>query len=129
MSSSYHVLCLSHDPTIIAGEYGHRPEPALEAIAAGIDGHARCDLVVGRYSYPLVEVGCPASRDQPAKLGCCHGGPVWLDRDWLRLLTAGYQTTDPLVEAAVKKVSSLCWPWERLRRLRMELDVELRERS
>ncbi|MEC4016108.1 hypothetical protein [Streptomyces sp. H27-D2] len=129
MSSSYHVLCLSHDPSIIASEYGHRPEPALEAITAGIDGHTGCDLVVGRYSYPLVEVGCPATRDQPAKLRCCHGGPQWIDRDWLRLLAAGYQTTDPLVDAAVKKVSGLCWPWERLRRLRFELEVELREPS
>lgn len=129
MSSSYYVLCMSHDPAIQLGDYGNRPEPALEAIAAGVDGHAGCDLAVGRYSYPLVGVCCPASRDQTAKLRCCHGSPVWVDRDWLRLLAAGYQTTDPLVEEAVKKVSGLCWPWERLRRLRFELEVELREPS
>lgn len=129
MSSSYHVLCLSHDPSIIASEHGHRPEPALEAIAAGVDGHAGCDLVVGRYSYPLVGACCPASPDQPAKLRCSHGRPQWIDRDWLRLLAAGYQTTDSLMEAEVKRSGDSCWPWERLRRLCVELDVELREPS
>lgn len=125
MSSNYHVLCLSHDPSLVVGEYGNRPEPALEAIGAGIEGHAGCDLVVGRYSYPLVAVCCPASRDQPAKLRCCHGGPSWVDRDWLRLLAAAYQSTDPLMAVEVKRSARSCWPWERLRRLRLELEIGL----
>lgn len=125
MSSSYYILCLSHDPAIQLADY-NRPELAVEAVAAGVDGHPHCDLAIGRYSYPLVEVGCPASRDQPAKLRCCHSGPKWVDTDWLRLLAAGYQTTDPLVEATVKRVSALCWPWRRLQRLHVELGIDLR---
>lgn len=128
MSSTYYVLCMSHDPAIQLDGSHHWPEGAAEAVAAGVDGHEHCDLAIGSYSYPLVEVGCPASRDQPAKLRCSHAGTTWVDRDWLRLLAAGYQTTDPLVEAAVKEVSNLCWPWVRLRRLRVELDIGLRAR-
>ncbi|MFI7890864.1 hypothetical protein ACIFUY_06325 [Streptomyces sp. CACIS-1.16CA] len=129
MSRTYRVLCLSHDPAIVIERDWHRPEGAEEAVAAGIDGHPLCDLIIGAFSYPLVEVGCPASRHQPTKLPCCHGGTSWVDRDWLRVLAAGYQTTDPLVEAAVKKAYTTCWPWDRLLRLRDELDFQLREAS
>lgn len=128
MSSTYRILCLSHDPALVVETPDwNRPEPAEAAIRDGIDGHRTCDLMIGRYSYPLVGVCCPASRDQPAKLRCCHGGPQWIDRDWLRLLAAGYQTTDPLVEAEVKRSSDSCLPWERLRRLRDELDLTVKE--
>ncbi|MFD3740460.1 hypothetical protein [Streptomyces sp. NPDC058629] len=127
MSSTYRVLCLSHDPAMVIDRDWHRPEGAEEAVAAGIDGHPHCDLIIGAFSYPLVRIGCPTTRHQPAKLPCCHGGTSWVDRDWLRVLAAGYQTTDPLVEAAVKKAHTMCWPWERLLRLREELALQLRE--
>lgn len=124
MSSTYYILCLSHDPATTHGEY-RTPEEAETAITAGITGHPHCDLLIGRYSYPLVEAGCPASRNQPAQLRCCHGATVWADADVLRLLAAGYQSQDEAVLEATKQFEFHCWSWERVRRLRDELGIEL----
>ncbi|MEU9557987.1 hypothetical protein [Streptomyces fumanus] len=120
MSSTYRLLCVSHDPALIEGEYASSTE-AEEALVGGLEGHQQCDMLIGRFSYPLVEVGCPASRHQPATLRCCHGGTEWADADWLRLLAAGYQSSDPGVTATVARLRLPCWPWDRLRRLREEL--------
>lgn len=126
MSSTYRILCLSHDPATTTGDYRSR-EAAEAAISHGVDGHPNCDLSIGRYSYPLVEAGCPATKHQPANLRCCHGGTAWVDADWLRLLAAGYQTEDPAVQAAVSELRQHCWSWERLRRLRDELGITVEQ--
>jgi hypothetical protein len=56
VSSTYRVLCLSHDPAIVAADDFQRPEQAEEAIRDGMtNGHEHCDLMIGRYSYPLVD--------------------------------------------------------------------------
>lgn len=72
MSSVYRILCLNHDPALEVGDDGWRS--AQEALAAVADreaapGYPRCDLMVGRYSYPLVEVCWPAARAAPARPG------------------------------------------------------------
>ncbi len=122
MSSNYVVFCLSHDPALIAFDASYRrPESAEQAIRQGINGHADCDLAIGRFSGGLSEVGCPVSRDQPAKLGCTHSSTEWTDREWLLLLAAAYQSADPAMPAAIKAGRHWCLPWERLRRLREEL--------
>ncbi|MFJ2707839.1 hypothetical protein ACIO3R_32265 [Streptomyces sp. NPDC087428] len=121
MSSTYRILCMSHDPATAHGEW-NRPEDAEAALAAGIDGHPHCDLLVGRYSYPLVEVGCPPTRDQPAKLTCGHNATIWVDAGWLRLLAVAQQSSDAAVQAATKGLG-LCWPMKRIRRLGDELGV------
>lgn len=125
MSSTYRILCLTHDPAIIIDtpDDWNRPEPAEEAIQAGLAEHPHCDLVIGRYSYPLVELGCPATRDQPANLPCCHGSTQWTGKDWLLLLAAAYQSDDPAVRQAVKDGGHYCLPPERLNRLRHELGI------
>lgn len=122
MSSTYRILCLSHDPATTHGEH-HTAGDAEHAISTGVDGHPNCDLAIGRYSYPLVELGCPSSGDQPATLGCHHGNTKWIDREWLLLLTAAHQSTDPAIREAVEGSGHSCWPWERLRRLRAELGI------
>ncbi|MFF9631772.1 hypothetical protein [Streptomyces fradiae] len=122
MSSTYRILCLSHDPATTHGEYP-TPEEADAAIAAGLDEHPRCDLAIGRYSYPLVEVGCPTSRHQPAHLRCGHSATVWTDRDWLRLLVAARQSDDERVRAVAASLRRYCWPTERLARLHLELGI------
>ena len=122
MSSTYRILCLSHDPATTHGEY-HTPEDAEAAIRDGLPDHPHCDLMIGRYSYPLVELGCPPSSDQPANLRCCHGITLWTESDWLRLLAAAYQTADPDVQMAVSAMRKHCLPWERLRRLWAELGI------
>jgi hypothetical protein len=83
--------------------------------------------MIGRYSYPLVALGCPPTRDQPAKLRCCHGGTKWTDKEWLLLLAAAYQSEDPAVQQAVKDGYHHCLPWERLKRLRAELGITVKE--
>lgn len=124
MSSTYGVLCLSHDPAITAAyDYGSH-ENAAQAIAEGIEDHEHCDLLIGRYSAALVEAGCPRSKDQPANLRCCHGGTVWADADVLRLLAAAYQSQDEAVRSATKRFEFRCWSPERLRKLRRELGID-----
>lgn len=126
MSSVYRVLCLSHDPAIEVSEHD-RPEGAEAVIRDGITEHEHCDLAIGRYSYPLVELGCPASRDQPANLRCHHGATDWTDKAWLLLLAAAYQSTDPDMRQAITAGYHHCLPWERLRRLRLELGITVKE--
>ena len=51
MSSTYYVLCLSHDPAITVNDSGYSsPEAAEEAIRDRASGHEACDLMIGRYS-------------------------------------------------------------------------------
>jgi hypothetical protein len=133
VSSTYRVLCLSHDPAIVAADDFQRPEHAEAAIADGVTGHENCDLAIGRYSYPLVELGCPAAPGRPKHLRpnmvtCYHGSTIWIDRDWLWILAAAYQSPDPDMRAAIEKGHTRqCLPWERLRRLRNELDFTIKE--
>lgn len=128
MSSTYYILCLSHDPAITVNDPGHNtPAEAEEAIRDRASGHEHCDLMIGRYSYPLVELGCPASRDQPTNLRCTHGSTVWTDSEWLRLLAAAYQSSDPDVLKTATEGRHWCLPWERLRRLRVELGITPKE--
>lgn len=134
MSSTYYILCLSHDPAITINDPGYnRPEDAEAAIAAGISEHTDCDLMIGRYSYPLVELGCPSTRGRstpprPNGITCHHGRTDWVDRDWLWILAAAYQSSDPDMRAAVERGhQQQCLPWERLKRLRNEIDFTLKE--
>jgi hypothetical protein len=127
MSSTYRILCLSHDPATAHGEY-NTPVEAEAAIATGLDTHPDCDLMIGRYSYPLVELGCPASRYQPAALPCHHGTTLWTDTDWLLILAAAYQSSDPDMQQAIR-AGHHCLSWERLRRLRQELGFVVKEQQ
>jgi len=118
VSSDYHLICLSHDPAIVlyrrdlthaeAESVASREHPALE-------GHEDCDVVIGRYSAPLVEVAC-LGRQLPGPSGCKghHMRPEWIDRDWLRLLAAAASKVD---EETLRPFVTRCWPLERLRRL------------
>ncbi|MFE3378722.1 hypothetical protein [Streptomyces anulatus] len=123
MSSTYSALCLSHDPAFeLPTEYTDR-DAALDEISRGVPGHPHCDLVVGVYSYPLIEVCCPPSTNRPGGRSCVHSTAEWTEAGVLRLLVASYQSDDPAVQEAVKRGHFICWPWERLRRLRADLHV------
>jgi hypothetical protein len=123
VSSTYRVLCLSHDPAIIAADGDwRRPDAAEQAIANGIDGHDGCDLMIGRYSYPLVAVGCPPSApNRHPGSSCCHSGTMWIDSDWVRLLAAVQQGPDGHASRIAGSGHFQCWTSSRLRRLRLEL--------
>lgn len=131
MSSTYRVLCLSHDPATIAADGDwNRAHMAEEAITAGIEGHEQCDLLIGRYSYPLVEVGCPASKDRRGKQPCIHGSTHWVDVVWLRLLAVALrEPTSTDLRHAADEAARNCWTPERVRRLGPELDVRLHQKA
>jgi hypothetical protein len=124
VSSSYYILCASHDPALrIEHEY-NSADVAFAHIEAGLDDHPVCDLLVARVSGALVDVGCPPTRDQrhhPQCLG--HGGPMWARADLLRLLVAVRNVDDQAVREAAGTHAFACWTVSRLHRLRFELDT------
>jgi hypothetical protein len=129
MSSTYRILCLSHDPALSFGEYS-TPGTAEAAIRVGIDEHPRCDLLIGRYSYPLIEVGCPPTtgHDRPGRRRCHpHSTTEWVDVAWLGLLAVTHQSGSEELAALAGGPAMAHWPWERLRRLRDELGIDSTE--
>jgi hypothetical protein len=132
MSSEYRVLCLTHDPAIVIANEWRGPG----GLAAALDAarkpttceatleHRRCDLMVGRYSYPLVELACLGSGTTDAHRPV-HRDPVWVDADWLRLLYHARRSGVAVVQDAAAGVgrSAGCWSVQRLARLRVELGV------
>lgn len=121
MSSTYRVLCVSHDPSIrteIEWSTGtNNVEAAQRVRDQGVPGHENCELVVGQYSYPLIEVGCLRKHHHG------DGGNGWVAADWLRLLALAQ--SEPLGTAAREVANSspycLCWSPALLKRLRNEL--------
>ena len=81
---------------------------------------------MGRYSYPLVELCCPARRGTGLAHGR-HSGERWIDRDYLLLLSAAMDVEgDEALDAAVERVTRFgCWTERRIRRLRIELGLEI----
>jgi hypothetical protein len=124
MSSDYRVLCLSHDPALVVTilEWPN-PDGAIAAAkdpasTPGLGEHRGCDLMVGRYSYPLIEVCCVGKPHCPF----IHP-PEWINVEWLRLLYAAM--TAPASPALAEAVGSVpqCWRGPRVMRLRDELGV------
>lgn len=127
MSSVYRVLCLSHPTAIELNVEMDRPE-TLEGLLAGqahpdLRGHPGCDLVGGRYSYPLIKVYCPprmvGSTAAPGARRCAHNGGEWIDVEWMRVALA-YIRTDPQRPVELPR----CWPASRLERLAHDLRVD-----
>ncbi|MEU0098277.1 hypothetical protein [Streptomyces sp. NPDC006267] len=129
MSSTYYVLCVSHDPAILSAEHRTGGD-AAETIKSGSDLHPGCDLVIERVSGGPVEIGCPPASSRSAGPRCYHRDVEWVEVEWLRLLSRGYTSTDPKVAEAVRRGRFTCWPQERLHRLRGSLGIEdeVRER-
>jgi hypothetical protein len=122
MSSTYGLICLNHDPGIEIGDHTVAYEPdtmlavAKDPAARDWPEHARCDLVVAAYSYPIVRLACPGKTSNGA--GCrWHGEPKWIERDLLRLLIAAYQAGDAFPGWVTEPYSSRCWTRERALRL------------
>lgn len=126
MSSLYRVLCLSHDPAIRIDWEWSSPNDAIAAAADprscdAVADHADCDLLVGRWSGSLVEIGCPP-RDI-STVRCGHRREAWIDVEWLRLLAAALDSEDPALQKAVEGVVRpyRCWTRQRIQRLRSVL--------
>jgi hypothetical protein len=112
MSSTYRFLCLSHAPAIVveSWETSNRDQAVglaeRRASAMELGEHRGCRLVVGRYSYPLVEVYDPARRE-------------WTDVDVLRLLVAGRDAG--VDERLLAPFARRGWDMDILERLRVHL--------
>jgi hypothetical protein len=119
MSSTYRPICLSHDPALVIDREIRYDTIDQFNNRDGLDGHQTCDIAIGRFSYPLIEVAC-LGRQLPGPTGCKthHGGTEWVDADWLRLLHAARPTAD---SDLLRRHTFGCWPPERLHRLRNEL--------
>jgi hypothetical protein len=131
VSSNYRILCLSHDPAIVAGDFTSA-EAAEAEIAVGLNEHPQCDLLIGRYSYPLVEVGCPPTTGikRSGQHYCFpHAMTKWVDVAWLRLLAAAHQSGNDQMRALVDDTHLRHWPWGRLQRLRDELGLAVPQRA
>lgn len=126
MSSTYRILCLSHNPAIVIDRERDSPNGAI-AVAAdprsleAVADHAECDLLVGRYSYPLIELACPPRDISTA--WCKHRREVWIDIEWIRLLAAALDIENPALQDAVEGVVRpyRCWTRQRVLRLRSVL--------
>lgn len=123
VSSSYYVLCLSHDPATVVSEHSGAGD-ATEAIENGYDSHPHCDFLISRVSGAPVEFGCPGIRTPDGgDLACWgHSKIVWVDADWLRLLSM-FEPEDPRLHQLKSRPGLRCWSHERLRRLRYELKI------
>ena len=121
MSSQYKLICLSHDPGIEIGpDDWYTAEQAIGSIAlrsGPASDHKSCDLVIGRYSYPIIDVCCT---------GCSNAGyhiaPQWTRAGWLRLLSQSRQNDDQTDKLIGNDAG--CWPAERLKRLAPLLGIE-----
>ena len=117
MSSIYRAICLSHTPAIALDKEWHSGHDGRSAIYGAIksqfiEGHTECDLLMGRYSYPLVEIGCPGAPH-------CrnHHGPIWIHPDWLRLLSRAISWNLEIPYTLTRS----CWTLDRLKKIRLHL--------
>lgn len=114
MSSSYVIICASHDPAIEITEHVHVSSEVfvVRAYERRVPGHERCDLLVGRYSGGLVEIACPGGKP------CVRGyhnwtADTWTDVGWLRLLWAAHERGDDVDGYRIPH----CWTQQRVMRL------------
>lgn len=111
MSSTYRLICLSHDPGLVLDAEWHSGADGRNTSAgallsregsAEIESHTQCDMAIGRYSYSLTEVGYVE-----------YGSTVrWIDAEWLSVLAA-------LPEPPAKWPRG--WTADRIHRLRRHL--------
>jgi hypothetical protein len=125
VSSTYIVLCLAHDPALVVASGIHTADAVLADLAAGIAGHETCDLLIGRVSGALVELGCPPTHMQHPDNKPCHdhADTHWTHVDVLRLLATAHRSHDPRVTTTAAAPTFRHWPNLRLNRLRLELDL------
>lgn len=121
MSSSYQLLCLSHDPATYIMEIEDPSDLGLLNAISNDALHHSCDTLITRTSGGLSEVGCPGIKSDQCG---GHGSHMkWVEADILRLL---YHTHEYLREPfrdLLKTYTFRCWTEQRLIRLRYVLSV------
>jgi hypothetical protein len=124
VSSTYHPICLSHDPGNVLGqELTSREVPGFTR--ADVPGHANCDIVIGRWSGGLCELACLGKQiDGPTACKTRHHRDAqWIDSDWLRLLAAATTPPNVIDDKVLWPIVARCWPLERVGRLWEELGL------
>lgn len=121
MSSTYRILCLSHDPALVTDiewSSGTDNVAAVERAArTGVPGHEACDVLIGRWSGSIVEFGCTkAVKDE--RHACWHNGAYWVDVLWLRLLALARRAPEGSTERMLAARADRCWSPGRVDRLR-----------
>ena len=127
MSSIYRGICLNHAPALEFPEDSTFQSlgDLIEIWQIGavdkrgytgqydIHSHARCDVMFGRYSYPLIEVICPPN------LAHQHEKPEGMEADDLRKVLDDLNgPKGPIRRATLKwAAASPCWSLKRLRAL------------
>lgn len=125
MSSNYHLLCMNHDPALVIDVDSQSIDITsglVESMRQGalVPGHGHdyllvhkdCRLMIGRYSYPLIELGCLEG------MGHGHSGIRWIDADVIRLL-AYIEWSDDTYD--LTRPFKRCFPKEVIDRLRHEV--------
>lgn len=126
MSSTYRILCLSHDPAIVLDhDYDSDCAAAVAVLNPHrhpeVEEHADCDLLIGRYSYPLIEVGCAGSA-RPAFGHPQHAEIEWIAAGLLRIAALALTADQPNATAVVVDgLPGYCWTVKRIERLRSQL--------
>lgn len=100
MSSTYRVLCVSHNPAIDTGVECHSSQYddkyALEMLSEASKQHPECDLIIGRYSYPLIQIGIRTAQNKIA----------WMDKGWIiQLLEDNFSSQLLTLESEVRETS------------------------
>lgn len=87
MSSTYYILCASHDPAIEAIGNGCTREKAELLLLNGLNNHPKCNLVIVELSGSWVSFGFNN-----------YGRVKWVDKLWIQLLYRLYSDNDSLGE-------------------------------
>lgn len=122
MSSVYRLMCLSHIPVI--GVVDREWESGNNGFAASEqallkkdygDFHTdKCDIVIGRFSYPLIEVGY-IQKYNPNKV-------EWIDHDYIVAIFHAALSTQQPVLAKLNKLEF--WTADRLASISTELRLD-----
>lgn len=114
MSSTYRLICMSHDPALVIYDNewnnpGLAADAAVERFVSPADRHQHCRLMIGRWSGGLFEVGCVRNSKHP---GVYHPTTdEWVDLAWLRLIVISG------AEAVEQAKLPTCWTYEVAARL------------
>jgi hypothetical protein len=129
VSSRYGLICLNHDPAIVIGGPESGILPDIETIAAdpaahGLPDHAHCELLIGRWSAALIEIGCPrqhwTTTDARVHYPFHSRGTEWIDVYWLHLLaTVAARSATVMDDGLALAVKSAPGCWNARRALRL----------
>lgn len=114
MSSTYRAICIAHQPALIPSDAQPTAEAALAD--ARLRRHTECELLVGRWSGGLVEIGCPPTDGHQGDRYHPYG-TTWVDATWLRIAALALDADgDQLIDALDH--APRCFSRTRLRLLR-----------